>query len=88
MEEIIKLTALKKDNYCCVNDPLLSIDLDHIILDELNFLLRVTDVLINNLIDDVLEMDKKKVLSKKKLDPTRGAHLQQFIKTVSSWSRF
>ena len=84
LEEIIKLAGLKKDNYCCVNDPLLSIDLDHIILDELHLLLRVTDVLINNLIDDFLEMDKKEDLSKKKSDPTRGAHLQQFIKTVSS----
>ena len=84
LEEIIKLTGLKKDNYCCVNDLLLSIDLDHITLDELHLLLRVTDVLINILIDDVLEMDKKEHLSKKKSDPTRGAHLQQFIKAVSS----
>ena len=84
LEEIIRLAAKKKDNYCCENHPLLSIDFDHIVLDELHLLLRITDVLINNLIDDVLEWEKKDDLSKQKSDLTRGAHLQNFIKTVSS----
>ena len=40
----------------CVRSPLISISLDHIVLDELHLLLRVMDVLIRNLI---LYMDNR-----------------------------
>ena len=41
-----------------VRMPLLEIDLDHIIPDELHMLLRVTDVLIQNLIHAATSHDK------------------------------
>jgi hypothetical protein len=84
LDEIIKLAGKRKDNFCCENEPLLFIDLDHVILDELHLLLRITDVLINNLIEDVLEWDKKEDLGKKISDDSRSVHLRNFIKTV--WS--
>ena len=40
-----------KLNYGCIKMPLISLELDHIIPDELHMLLRVTDVLIQNLIN-------------------------------------
>ncbi len=53
-------------------------------MDELHLLLRITDVLINNLIEDVLEWDKKEDLGKKKSDDSRSVHLRNFINTVRS----
>lgn len=78
LDEIINLAGKRKDNFCCENEPLIFIDLDHVILDELHLLLRITDVLINNLIEDVLELDKKEDSGKKKSDDTRGVHSKQF----------
>ena len=40
----------KGENYCCVHDPLLNIPLDHIMLDELHLLLRISDILIDNIV--------------------------------------
>ena len=45
----------KGENYCCVHDPLLNIPLDHIILDELNLLLRISDILIDNIVQDAMQ---------------------------------
>jgi hypothetical protein len=38
-----------------MNPPLLNIDLDHVVMDELHLLLRVMDILIKNLIMDAVE---------------------------------
>lgn len=84
LDDMIKLVGKRKDNFCCANEPLLMIGLDHVILDELHLLLRITDVLINNLVEDVLEWDKTVDVNKKKSDATRGAHLQNLIQTVRS----
>lgn len=35
-----------KEKYCCEHKPLVKIELDHVILDELHLLLRILDVLI------------------------------------------
>ena len=60
LEEIKQCASKSKgENYCCVHQPLINIPLDHIILDELHLMLRVTDVLINNLIEDVMQWDDK-----------------------------
>ena len=83
LQKIIRMAGTKKDNYCCEHAPLLFIDLDHVILDELHLMLRVTDVLINNLLEDVLEWDKKDDLGKKK-SGKRGLHMEKFINTVRS----
>ena len=60
LEEIKQFASKSKgENYCCVHRPLIDLPLDHIILDELHLMLRVTDVLINNLIEDVMQWDDK-----------------------------
>ena len=60
LQEIKQFASKSKgENYCCVHQPLLNIPLDHIILDELHLMLRVTDVLISNLIEDVMQWDEK-----------------------------
>ena len=41
-----------------INMPLLDLELDHVIPDELHLLLRVMDVLIQGLIDTVLAYDR------------------------------
>ena len=53
--------ALKSrgENYCCLHQPLLDIPLDHIILEELYLMFRVTDVLIGNIIEDVMQWDER-----------------------------
>lgn len=47
---------LKKsnDNFFCEYKFLLNIEVSYVILDELYFLFRVVDVLLNNLMEDVL----------------------------------
>ena len=52
--------AETKDRYSCENIQLIQIDLDHVIL-----LLRVMDVLINNLTKEVVQWDFKDNFKKK-----------------------
>ena len=46
-------------NYCCCHKPLLSIPLDRIIFDELHLMLRITDILLENSIEDAMQWDDK-----------------------------
>ena len=52
LEEMTKMSQKKgtQDKYSCEHEPLLKIELVHVVLDELHLLLRITDVLINNLV--------------------------------------
>ena len=61
----LKELAQKKtgENYCCCHEPLLNIPLDHIILDELHVMLRVTDILLEKLIEDAMQWDDKESAS-------------------------
>ena len=70
----------KGKNYCCVYQPLLNIPLDHIMLDELHLMLRITDVLIGNLVEDVKQRDDKQsfVTGKKKV------HLDKLVQVINS----
>ena len=43
---------------CSVNVPLLDLELDHVIPDELHLILRVMDVLVQGIIDTVVESDR------------------------------
>ena len=60
------LAKKSKDDYCREHEPLLNIELDHVILDELYLLLRIVDVLLGNLLKEVREWDKKEELNKKR----------------------
>jgi len=72
--------AHKKGNqekYSCEYEPLLNIDLDHIVLDELHLLLHIMDVLISNLVID----DKKENLNKRKADQ-KDSHIKTLQSTI------
>lgn len=61
LKEIIEVSQKKnaKEKYCSKHKPLMNTGLDSVILDELHLLLRVLDVLIENLINDALQWIKK-----------------------------
>ena len=44
LKELKELSKKGRENFCCEHEPLLNIELDHVILDELHLLLRVVDV--------------------------------------------
>lgn len=80
IEDLRKCCHLKKGkNFCCINPPLLDIPLDHIILDELHLLLRITDVLTPNVLDEVIEWGDEEAQRKKVSKPATiiGQHLQE-----------
>ncbi|KAJ7384006.1 hypothetical protein OS493_024017 [Desmophyllum pertusum] len=83
-EEMTKMSQKKgtQDKYSCENEPLLKIELDHVVLDELHLLLRIMDVLINNLVREAVEWDKKQNANKRKAD-----HKDSHIKTLQSTVR-
>ena len=58
ISEMQRIVSSKtKPNYGCIKMPLLELDLEHVIPDELHMLLRVTDVLIQNLINAATSND-------------------------------
>ncbi|CAB4029215.1 Hypothetical predicted protein [Paramuricea clavata] len=79
----MKELAGKKNNFCCVNPPLIDIDLDHVILDELHLLLRIMDVLINNLVTEAVHWDQQDNWTKRKKDQTTK-HLDKLKNTIRS----
>lgn len=85
LEEMHRLAkqSKAKQNYCCVNTPLLDIDLDHVVLDELHLLLRIMDVLINNLVKDAVSWDQMDNWKKKNIEQ-KDTHLQHLVLTVKS----
>ena len=83
LEEIHKLAKQSKANYCCINPPLLNIELDHVVLDELHLLLRIMDVLLNNLVKDALSWDERDNWGKKKCEQ-KDTHLQHLVSTIKS----
>ena len=58
IEETVKSGT--KLNYGCIKMPLISLELDHVIPDELHMLLRITDVLIQNLINAATSNDRNR----------------------------
>ena len=86
LEDIKKCCHLKRGNknFCCVNPPLLNIPLDHIILDELHLLLRVTDVLTRNVLDEMIEWDDEESHKKKVAKPASiGQHLKKAVDAIN-----
>ena len=84
IKQISELAKKKGEkNYCCEHTPLVTIELDHVILDELHLLLRILDVLIENLIRDALEWDQKENKRKKK-GQQKNTHLKNLQTTIRS----
>ena len=83
LRELKGLSKKSKENICCEHEPLLNIGLDYIILDKLHLLLRIVDVLLNNLLEDVLQWDKKDDLNKKRGEK-KGVHCERLQAAVCS----
>ena len=79
----VKKYASDKNQFCCKDMPLLDVPLSKIVLDELHLLLRVTDILLSNLIEDAMELDDKKDFLKKKGEP-KGVCLQKLTHLINS----
>ena len=77
------MSSYSKDNYCCDKKPLLNIELDHIVVDELHLMLRVTDILTENIITECLNWDKHDDLNRKKGEP-QLLHLKKLIQVIRS----
>lgn len=69
MDEINAMAnkAGNKEIYSCEHTPLINIDLEHVILDELHLLLRIMDVLIGNLVKEVIQWDTKDNFQREKM---------------------
>lgn len=83
LEEIRSMAGKKKDHFSCEWEPLLNIDLDHVVLDELHLLLRIMDVLIRDLILDAQEWDRREDRTKKRGEPKK-LHIEKLQSTIRS----
>ena len=85
LQEVLRMARQKgnQDKYSCEHEPLLKIELDHVVLDELHLLLRIMDVLINNLVKETVEWDKKENFNKRKADQ-KNIHVKNLQSTIRS----
>jgi hypothetical protein len=85
LQEIIDMANKEgtQGKYSCVHEPLIKIDLDHVVLDELHLLLRVMDVLLNNIIQEMISWDKKENFNKKKCEK-KNTRLEKLQSTIRS----
>lgn len=60
--------------------PLVNISLDNVVADELHLMLRITDVLLRNLIDEARDMDELQGVT----DPLKGPVLSNLVATIKS----
>jgi hypothetical protein len=85
LEDIENLCSKKSDNYGCINPPLIStikIDLDHVVPNELHLLLRITDRLLQNVIDEILERDAILDFNKPR-GQAKAVLLNEFVKDIN-----
>ncbi len=57
--ECLKQSEASKKRFGCQNTPLFNIAISNVVIDELHLMLRVTDILIRNLIWAMLQLDIK-----------------------------
>ena len=65
------MCSLSKDNFCCDKNPLLNSELDHIVVNKLHLMLRVTEILTENIISECLNWGKDDDLNQKEGRATR-----------------
>ena len=73
IEDIVACAATNA--YSVKYPPLLSIDLDHVVPDELHLFLRIMDILIENLISYAVELDIR--ATRKQTDLLQGATIKK-----------
>ena len=78
LEEMHAMSTKSKDNYCCQHPPLFNIDLNHVVPDELHLLLRVTDILTENLVLECIDWDKEEEIDLPR-GSVHGFHLKRLI---------
>ena len=83
LKKIKDLVKEGKGDYCCVKEPLLDIDLDHVVVDELHLLLRVMDIMLDNIITEVITWDKQEDWEKPSMEP-KGVHLKKLVTAIRS----
>lgn len=80
LHELYSLSS-SHETYACVRKPL-NIPLDHVILDELHLMLRVTDRLMENLMSEVMERDSKEDINKESGED-KNVYLEKFVRAIS-----
>ena len=81
-KQLLKTDKYKSIRMGRVNDPLITIDLDYWVPDELHLLLRITDVLTRNLINAAASDDYKHGRSNK--DILRGPMVKKLLGAIKS----
>ena len=76
----LSLSKPAKDRLGSQHPPLFHVDPQDVVLDELHLLLRITDVLIRNLIIEMVRQDKKESVMRGE----SKKHLTSFVKAVRS----
>ena len=79
LQEIKELSS-SSNTFSCVKRPLFNIPLDHISLDELHLMRRITDRMTENLITEVMEKDCKEDFNKAQGEE-KGENIRILIKT-------
>lgn len=64
----------------CIHPPLFEIELDHVVIDELHLLLRVTDKLISALILRMAHLDHSSRIHQ----GTQSSHMRQLVSAIKS----
>lgn len=82
MDRIKDLCQCKSSNFGCINLPLINIDLDHVVPEELHLLLRVTDRTLENVVDEMLEKNAIEDFNRPRGQP-KGALLKKFVEDVN-----
>ena len=80
LDHIKSMLPLKR--YSVIDKPLFSIELDHLILDELHLMMRVTDPFTENLITEVMERDSNVDINKGRGEK-KGFYLDFLVSTLN-----
>ena len=84
LKEMVEMVNMPRgENYCCVHQPLVMLPLDHIILDELHLMLRISDILIGNIIEDAMQWDEKDAIRNTR-NVSTGEHLKRLVDVIRS----
>ena len=73
----------RKGDFCCAKEPLLNIEIDHVIVDELNLLLHEMDVMLDNIITEVIDWDKEDDFEKT-CTQQKGLHQKKLEREIKS----
>ena len=68
--------------FCCIHPPLFNIELDHVVLDELYLMMRITDRLTENIITEVMERDSKADFLKERGED-KGIYFKRLISVIN-----